>query len=314
MRAVGFTEFGGPGVLHEVELPSPEPGTGEVRVRVRAAAVSPTDTMRRSGTGARNGRRSATPYVIGMDVAGVLEQIGPGTDTDLAVGEHVMGIVVPQGSHGGYAEQVVLPAASVVRVPAGVDDVAASTLPMNGLTARMTLDLLGLKAGQVIAVTGAAGVYGGYVVQMARAQGLRVVADAASRDRDLVRKLGAHIVVDRGDDVAEHIRRAVPEGADGLADGAVMDGKVVDAVRDGGRIATVRNYRGASVRGITYHPVGVRAYATERSRLDALRDLVEQGGLTPRVAGTYPAAQAAQAHRRLEAGGIRGRLVLTFGE
>jgi NADPH:quinone reductase len=103
-----------------------------------------------------------------MDVAGALEKIGPGTTTDLTVGEHVMGIVVPQGTHGGYAEQVVLPADSVVRVPAGADDVAASTLPMNGLTARRTLDLLGPRAGQTIAVTGAAGVYGGYVIRCPR--------------------------------------------------------------------------------------------------------------------------------------------------
>jgi NADPH:quinone reductase-like Zn-dependent oxidoreductase len=217
-----------------------------------------------------------------MDVAGVLEKIGPGTDTDLTVGEHVMGIVVPQDTHGGYAEQVVLPTDSVVRVPAGADDVAASTLPMNGLTARMTLDLLGLRAGQTIAVTGAAGVYGGYVVQLARTEGLRVVADAAPHDRDLVRDLGADIIVDRGDDVSEYIRRAVPEGVDALADGAVLDSTVIGAVRDGGRIATVRGYTGASMRGITYHPIGV--------------------------------AQAAEAHRRLAAGGTRGRLVLTFGE
>lgn len=313
MKAIGFTEFGGPDVLHEVELPTPEPGADEVRVRVLAAAVSPTDTLRRSGARAADMRKEGTPYVVGMDVAGVLEKVGPGTRTDLVAGEHVMGIVLPRGTHGGYAEQVVLPADSVVRVPAGTDDVAASTLPMNGLTARMTLDLLGLRAGQTIAVTGAAGVYGGYVVQLARSEGLRVVADAAPGDRDLVRELGADIVVDRGDDVSEHIRRAVPDGVDGLADGAVLDDKVIGAVRDGGRIATVRSYAGPSERGITYHPVMVREYATERARLDALRGLVEQGRLTLRVAGTYPAAQAAEAHRQLAAGGTRGRLVLTFG-
>ncbi|GHJ39335.1 NADP-dependent oxidoreductase [Streptomyces sp. TS71-3] len=314
MRAIGFTEFGGPEVLHEVELPTPEPGAGEVRIRVRAAAVSPTDTVRRSGARAQEVREVPGPYVVGMDVAGVVERIGTGTATDLAVGEHVMGVVVPRGTHGGYAEQVVLPVDSVVRVPSGADDVSASTLPMNGLTARLTLDLLGLREGQTIAVTGAAGVYGGYVVQMAGAEGLRVMADAAPHDRDLVRELGADIVVDRGDDVAERIRRAVPEGVDGLADGAVLDDKVIGAVRDGGGIATVRFYTGTSERGITYHPVRVRDYATERAKLDGLRDLAERGGLTMRVAGTYPAAQAAEAHRRLAAGGTRGRLVLTFGD
>ena len=117
-------------------------------------------------------------------------EIGPGVETDLGLGEHVMGTVVPDGPHGGYSEQVVLSVNSVVRVPDGVSDVEAATLPMNGLTAQMTLDVLGLCAGQTIAVTGAAGAYGGYVVQLARAEGMRVVADASAADRQLVRKTG----------------------------------------------------------------------------------------------------------------------------
>lgn len=312
MKAIGLTRFGGPEVLKEVELPTPEPGVGHVRVRVRAATVNPTDTVRRAGELAEEMRGDPRPYVIGMDIAGVLEEIGPSTQTDLVVGEHVMGIVLPKGTHGAYAEQVVLPADSVVRVPAGVSDVMAATLPMNALTAQLTLDTLALQRGQTIAVTGAAGSYGGYVVQLAKTRGLRVIADAAERDRELVRGLGADIIVDRGDEVAKHIRQVVPEGVDGLADGALLDDKVIGAVRDGGRIATVRFFSGESERGVTYHPVLVHDYSTERAKLDHLRELVEEGKLTLRVAAEYPAARAADAHRRLEAGGTRGRLVLTF--
>ncbi|MFD0686182.1 NADP-dependent oxidoreductase [Actinomadura fibrosa] len=311
MRAIGVTEYGGPDVLHEIELPDPKPGAGQVRVRVHAATVNPTDTGVRSGA-RDDADRPSVPVVPGMDIAGVLEEIGPETETSLTVGEHVMGIVVPGGSHGGYSEQVVLPAESVVRVPKGVDDVAAATLPMNGLTARLTLDVLGLNAGQTLAVTGAAGCYGGYVVQLAKAEGLRVVADASEEDRNLLAVLGADLIVDRGDDVADRIREAVPEGVDGLADGAVLDDKVIGAVADGGRIATVRGFAGEPERGVTYQRVFVRQYAKERAKLDELRALVERGELTLRVADTYPAARAAEAHRRLEAGGVRGRLVLTF--
>lgn len=311
MRAVGVTEFGGPEALEVVDLPERHAGPGEVRIDVRAATVNPTDTVLRAGT--RTGNESVEPpHVPGMDVAGVLDEIGADIDTDLAVGEHVMAIVLPVGSHGGYSESIVLPAESVVRVPAGTGDVAASTLPMNGLTARQALDLLRLEPGQVLGVTGAAGALGGYVIQLAKADGLRVIADAADADRGLVRELGADEIVPRGADVTERIRELEPGGVDGLVDGAVLDEAAAPAVKDGGGIATVRGFRGEEVRGITYHPVLVVSYLRETAALDELRRQVEEGVLTPRVARTFGPEQAVEAHRLLEAGGTRGRLVIEF--
>jgi len=161
VKAVGVTEFGGPEVLHIVDLPDPEAGPGELRIRVHAAAVNPTDTGLRSGRRAEQMKDIAPPYVPGMEAAGVLEQIGEGASTDLQVGDHVMAIVVPHGAHGAYSERVVVPAQSVARTPADATDAEAATLPMNGLTARQALDLLGLEPGQTLAVTGAAGALGG---------------------------------------------------------------------------------------------------------------------------------------------------------
>src|SRR3954447_9105389 len=247
-----------------------------------------------------------------MDVAGVVDEIGDGVRTDLAVGDRAMGVVVPSGAHGGYRESLVLPADSVVRAPKGASDVEASTLPMNGLTARLSLDLMGLRPGQVLAVTGAAGAYGGYVAQLAKADGLTVVADASEADEQLVRDLGADVVVRRGDDVAARIREQFPDGVDGLADGAVQDALVLPAVRDGGAVATVRGYRGDGQRGLRVFPTLVRRVAEDRPALDRLRRQVEDGVLTLRVARTFPVEEAAEAHRMLEAGGVRGRLVLTF--
>jgi NADPH2:quinone reductase len=312
MRAAGVTEFGGPEALHLVDVPAEPLGAGQVRVRVTAAAVNPTDTYARNGTYAGRDPVKEFPYVPGMDVAGVLTEIGEGVETDLAVGERVMGIVVPTGAHGGYREDLVLPAGSVARVPAGASDVQAATLPMNGLTARLALDLMDLAPGQVLAVTGAAGAFGGYVVQLAKAEGLTVVADASEADEQLVRDLGADVVVPRGDDVATRIREEFPDGVDGLADGSVQDAAVLPAVEDGGAVTTVRGYRGDGRRDLRVMPVLVRRYAEEQAALDRLREQVEQGQVTLRVAATLPAAEAAEAHRRLEAGGVRGRLVLTF--
>ncbi len=314
MRAVGITEFGGPEVLRLVELPDPEPGPGEVRIRVRAAAVNPTDTVLRSGGRAERLKDVTPPHVPGMDAAGELEQIGQGARTDLRVGDRVMAIVVPLGQRGAYAERVVVPADSVARSPAGATDAEAATLPMNGLTARLALDELALAPGHTLAVTGAVGAVGGYVVQLAKAEGLRVIADAAPHDGVLVGALGADVVVPRGDRFADSVRQHVPGGADGLVDGALLNQLAVPAVADGGRIVTLRGYEGtgASTRGITFFPVFVRTYAREQAKLDRLRELAEDGTLTLRVARILPAAEAAEAHRLLEAGGVRGRIVLEF--
>src|SRR5437867_4264176 len=148
MRVVGVSEFGGPEALRVFEVPDPQTGPGEVRIRVRAATVNPTDTFTRNGARAEALRKGPPPYVPGMDVAGVVDEIGAGVSAGFGVGEHVMAIVVPHGSHGGYSEKVVLPAESVVRTPDGASDAQASTLPMNGLTARLSLDLLALSPGQ----------------------------------------------------------------------------------------------------------------------------------------------------------------------
>jgi NADPH:quinone reductase-like Zn-dependent oxidoreductase len=305
-------EYGGPDALEVVELPEPHAGPGQIRLRVRAAAVNPTDTFVRNGDRAERQRKDPPPYVPGMDAAGEVDEIGEGTDTELHVGDAAMAVVVPDGSHGAYAEHVVVPAGSVVRVPQGASLAEAATLPMNALTARLALDTLALEPGRTVAVTGAAGAFGGYVVQLAKADRLTVVADASEADEELVHALGADVVVRRGDDVAERIRESQPGGVDGLADGSVQGDVLMDAVRDGGKIVTVRGHTGPQERGITWHPVLVRNVATDHAALDALRRQAEEGVLTPRVADTIPAEKAAEAHRRLEAGGVRGRLVLTF--
>ncbi len=311
MRGVGVIEFGDPDVLQIVDLPEVQAGPGELRLRVHAATVNPTDTGIRDGSRAERLRDIPPPYVPGMDAAGVVDQIGPGTETDLAVGDAVMAMVVPNGSHGAYRESIVLSADAVTRAPAGASHIEASTLPMNGLTARLSLDQLALSPSDTLAVTGAAGCYGGYVVQLAKAEGLRVIADASATDEELVRSLGADVVVPRGDDIAARIREVEPGGVDGLADGAVQNELAVGAVRDGGSFASVRFWAGDE-RGINFHRTLVTSYDHRADLLDELRAQAEAGILTLRVAASYPPEQTAEAHRRLEAGGTRGRCVIEF--
>ncbi|MEU6116824.1 NADP-dependent oxidoreductase [Streptomyces sp. NPDC047117] len=313
MRVIGVEEFGGPDALRVLDAPEPQPGPGEVRIRVHAVAVNPTDTLLRSGAHAQRLTDREPPYVPGMDAAGVIDLLGPDTGDRLAVGQRVVALVVPTGPRGGtYADKIVVPAASVVPAPEGTDFAAAATLLMNALTARLALDELALSPGDTLAVTGAAGALGGYAIQLAKADGLRVIADAKPADEKLVRELGADEVVPRGDEVAQRIRKLVPDGVPGLVDGSLQGEKLFGAVADGGRLTVFRGWSGGAERGIEVRPVLVSDAATDTERLDRLRRQAEEGVLTLRVAEVFPAEQAADAHRLLEAGGVRGRPVIEF--
>ncbi|MDY7102176.1 MAG: NADP-dependent oxidoreductase [Actinomycetota bacterium] len=317
MQAIGLSEYGGPEVLHPVELAEPHAGGGEVRVAVRAAAVNPADVMLRDGSLAALYAEADPPFIPGMDIAGTLDEIGPDVDAaalGLEPGADVVGIVDNFGSVGGYSEYVVLPAASVTRAPAGVDVTAAASFLMNALTARTTLDTLALEPGSTLLVTGAAGAYGGYVTQLASAEGLRVVAVAGEADEETVRGFGADVFVVRGEDIARRVVDAAGGPVDAVADGALLRDGIADAVRDGGRMADVRGWDGPVERGITVHPINVRSRATDHEAIERLRRQVEDGALALRVAEVLPASQTAEAHHLLDKGGLRGRIILTFGD
>lgn len=307
MRAYGVQSGGD--TLEQLDVPEPHAGVGEIRIRVAASTVNPTD----SGTVAgRYPFPAGHPRVPGAECAGTVDEVGDGVDR-FAVGDRVMAVTVPYSMTGGsWADHVVVDSAQAVAVPAGIELTAAATLPMNGLTAWLVLEDLAVPAGGTVAVTGAAGAFGGYVVQLAARQGLPVIADASESDVALVAALGADEVVARGDDVATRIREVAPDGVDGLADGAVLGEKIIPAVRDRGTIATVRGWRGQVERGIEVRPTLVYNAANRTDALHALAALAADGSLTLRVADVLPAGRAQEALDRLAAGGVRGRLVLDF--
>ncbi|MEV5648950.1 NADP-dependent oxidoreductase [Nocardia sp. NPDC052254] len=315
MLAIGFDVPGGPQVLRPVEVPEPHAGTGEVRIRVAAAAVNPSDTVTRSGMAHDRYRAVSPPYVPGWDAAGIIDEAGP--ETGWRPGDRVVAITLPVLAGGGaYAEKIVVPAGQVARLPEGSDFVSAATLPMNGLTAWFALDALDPPAGATIAVTGAAGAVGGYVIELAKIRGHTVIADAKPSDAQQVREFGADIVLPRGADLASGIRAQVPDGVDALIDTALLGDAVLAAVRDGGAFVALRPAAlggGATPqRGISVHHVMVADHLDEPDALRELSRLAAEGALTLRVARTFPAEQAARAHELLEAGGLRGRIVLEF--
>jgi NADPH:quinone reductase-like Zn-dependent oxidoreductase len=247
-----------------------------------------------------------------MDLAGVIEAAGPGTEGWRA-GDRVMAAVSPVGPGGGaQAEYVVVDEDQLAAVPDGWSLTEAATLPMNGLTVRAALDMLALAAGATLAVTGSAGIVGQYAIQLARHEGLTVIGDARPDDRALVESFGAHHVVERGPAMAAAVRALYPGGVDAVIDAALLGPAVLPAVRDAGQLLAVRPFQGETERDITIRLVLVGQHLHEGQRIAELAGLVTQGVLTLRVADVLPAEQCAEAHRRLAAGGVRGRLVVTF--
>jgi len=310
-RAVAITEPGGPEVLRVVDRDVREPDEGEVRVAVAAAAVHPSDIAFRE----RGIDGIPPPWVPGWDAAGTVESVGPGVD-GLAVGDAVMAVAAPRRPDGGaQSELLVVPATSVVPLPEGATVEQASTLPMNGLTAFLGLEQLDLEPGRTLLVTGGAGLLASYVIAIAKERGLRVLADAGPGDEELVRGFGADVVLSRGDGLAEAVRGVRPDGVDAVYDTALLGRSMFPAIRAGGALAYVRGWDGDDVEGgITIHKVWVGNVLDRTDWLLELRELAARGVLPLRVADTYPPERVADAQRRMEAGGLRGRAVIVFAQ
>src|SRR5215210_6987942 len=195
MRVVEVTAFGGPEVLRVAERPDNEPAAGELVVAIHATSVNPTDLSTRDGSRRKRMPDLEPPFVPGWDLAGEV----------MATGDRVVGMipfVQIGGRVGAYAEQAAVDPEWLAPLPQGVPFEDAATLPLNALTARQSLDLLGLAAGEVLLVTGASGGVGGFAVQMAVAAGLRVIAVAGRDDEDWVESLGASEVLPRDADLS----------------------------------------------------------------------------------------------------------------
>ncbi|GAB2581833.1 NADP-dependent oxidoreductase [Streptomyces capparidis] len=309
MRAAVARGFGGPEAIEIVKVPVPRPGPGQVRIRVAAAAVNPVDVYTRSGALVAAGRMAPRERTgLGWDVAGVVDATGRDT-AGFAVGDEVIGLRdlldVPLGT---YAEYVVLDATAVAPAPRGLPARAAATLPLNGLTAWQSLDALALPPGETLLVTGAAGAVGGFAVELGALRGLRVVAVAGAADEDLVRTLGAQWFIPRDvPDLAAAARAVCPGGVAGALDAAGVGLPALAAVRNRGAFVAVAADAPPGLRGIRSANHWIVA---DGPVLGLLSALAAAGRVTPRVASTLPLDGAAEAHERLSAGGLRGRLVL----
>jgi NADPH:quinone reductase len=308
MKAIVVRRFGGPEVLEIVDTPTPEPGRGQVRVRVAAASVNRIDLSTRNGALAKAGLLAPAPETwLGWDVAGEIDAVGPDV-TRFAIGDTVIGLRDVLSACGTQAEQVVLDEGAIAPAPTTVSLTLAATLPLIGLTADRALEIAGLHAGQTLLVTGAAGGVGGLVLELAAMRGIRTVAIAGEGDEELVRQLGATWFVARTNHLAANIRRVIPGGVDAVIDAAVAGVSAHEALRGGGTfIALVAPFAPPPLRATR---VLVQEVFADGTRLSELSALVDAGRLTLRVAAVLPLSEVATAHDRLEAGGMRGRIVL----
>jgi len=222
MYAIGLDHYGGPEVLHTVELPDPQPKAGEIRVKVRAAGINPVDVMVREGALAALYAELDPPFVPGMDIAGTIDMIGDDVDQNFrfTVGQEVVGMVDNHGSYGGYSEYVCLPAASVVPKPGDTSFPEAASFLMNALTARNALDALDLEKDSTLLIPGAAGAVGTFATALANDEGVEVIAIARPDDERFLRSVGAAYFIPRGDDAAQRVRKLFPDGVDAVVDTA----------------------------------------------------------------------------------------------
>jgi NADPH:quinone reductase-like Zn-dependent oxidoreductase len=298
MRAIQFTEFGGPEVLKVADLPEPHPAAGQIRIRVRAVGINPIDWKVRSGM-----MGGDLPKVTGQEVSGVVDEIGEGV-SGVAVGDEVFG---PAAGGGGAAEYALLE--NWAAIPSSLDFPGAAALPVAVETATRTLDFLNIGDGRTVLVNGAAGAVGIATVQLARGRGARVIGTASPGNHEYLRTYGAEPTT-YGDGLVERVRALSPDGVDKAIDDA--GGGALPALVElaGGpeNVVTIADYEGAQQTGVTM--TGGAGSVRAWQALATTADLIEAGRFSLPVAQTFPLERIADAHALSETGHVRGKLVL----
>ena len=299
--------FGGPEVLSVVEEAVDGPGAGEVRVAVRAAGINPVDWKRYSGS---MGTDVGLPMRLGFEAAGVVTEVGSeavGPAGPVAVGDEVIAFRVD----GGYADELVIPASTVVPKPAAMSWEAAGGLMLAGVTAIHALAVTGIGAGETVLVHAAAGGVGLMAVQVAVARGAHVVGTASEGNHKYLRELGAEPTT-YGDGLADRVRALAADGVDDCVGTDEAVDVSLELVADRDRIASIAAFSRGTEVGIKMLGGGPGADpGTELRNAARLRltALVEQGKLRVR-ARSFALDDVTEAHREGQTGHVTGKLVL----
>lgn len=308
--AIAYTEFGGPEVLSTIDIDEPDPGEGELAIRVEAAGVNPIDAKLRSG--ARASAPITAPRRVGADGAGIVTAVGAEVD-----GFRVGDPVVFAGARGAYATDVVVPALQAHVRPPGVSAAQGAALGIPVGTAYQTLRSLSVGAGDTLLVHAGSGAVGQALIQYAVLWGATVVATASERRFDTVRALGATPVA-YGDGLIDRVRAAAPRGVTVAIDAAGTDEALrtsLDLVADRDRIATLVRGKDAAGLGIRAFsggspvPLTPQQQAWRAEAVPVTLALLAAGRFHVELGPSFPLADAAEAHRAVEAG-VAGKLTL----
>ncbi len=313
MRAMVIKAFGGLEVFELREVERPNAGPGQVLVRVVASGTNPVDAkIRAAGSWAR----ITPPAILGYDVSGVVEEVGPGV-TEFAPGDEVFYTPEIFGNQSGsYAELNVAPASIIAKKPRGLSHVEAAAVPLACGTAWEALvRRLRVTVGETVLIHGGAGGVGSFAVQIAKAAGARVLATAGAANQEVLDALGADVTIDyaKQDAVEVALKETGGAGVDVVFDtvGGDLVAASLRAARPGGRIATILGPRGdltaLYMKNLTLHGVFL---TRESARLREMTPLIERGRITPLIEAVLPFEDVAEAHRRLDSGHGRGKLVL----
>jgi NADPH:quinone reductase len=311
-------EFGSPDLFEARDVERPEPGPGEVLVRVIAAGTNPVDAKFRSSGDAMG---LETPIILGLDVSGVVEEVGPGV-TDLAPGDEVYYTPEVSGprSNASYAEYNVAPADIVAKKPASLSHEEAAAVPLAGGTAyEAIVRRLAMRVGETILIHGGAGGVGSFAVQIAKASGARVLASAGTHNQDTLRELGVDVPIDyTSEDVFEvALDDTAGAGVDAVFDtvGGDLIARSIQATRVFGRLASIISLQGDLTPGYRLNQTFNGVFLLrERARLDEMTRLIERRQMRPLVDEVLPLDQVAKAHERLESGHGRGKVMLRVAQ
>jgi NADPH:quinone reductase-like Zn-dependent oxidoreductase len=313
MKAVRIHEFGDVDVLKYEDVERPEPQAGEVLVRVRAAGINPADYVSRKSPVPIT-TADHLPYILGWDISGTVVALGEGV-TQFAVGDEVYGMPRFPGEAKAYSEYITSPVADLALKPKSMTHQEAAGVPLAALTAWQALfDTAHLQAGQTVFISGGAGGVGHYAIQLAKAKGVQVITTTSTRNVEFVRNLGADIVID-------YTRQAL---ADSVKDvDVVLDTVGGDVLRDafkvvkrGGLVISLPGHKGvraigdelAPQYGVTFDLILVYPSGEQMAELAKLADA---GQLKTHLDAVFPLQEVAQAHKLIEGGHVRGKLVLT---
>ena len=332
MRAMVFDHYGEPDVMSLRDVPVPEPQDDEVLIRVGYAGVNPSDSKARSGESARGGyryREVRFPFVTGMDAAGIVEQTGSNV-TDFRRGDRVVTWSAADGkTWGSYAEFIRVPARNVAPMPKSLNFGQAAAVPVASLTAFQSLFHTGkgdLIPGQKVLIHGAAGGVGSFAAQFAKSAGLLLAATCGTANAEYVRSLGAERVIDyKTEQVCQAVRDWSAGGVDVVLDtvGPATLPKALDMLRSGGRLVNIltvtadgdmeRDRMEAERRGLR-KIVTIIDFERAQESMRQITNLIDAGLVHVPPIDVLQLEDAAQAHRRIDTGHVRGKLVLKVAD